>query len=528
MCPTLRSRGKLPSQTHELQIDRCWGLPVLGAITTLIVCLPASYMGLLFVFFIEDYGYSRAHASWPQNVYIVGSHLSGLVVGVLQQHLPMASIAVMSSILACVSLTASAFSKDVVWVSITLGVSYGLGMGMFLTCVCVYSLMQFRKYRGTATSLIFVAWSASGLYAPPVLMLLRESYALQGSLLISGAVLLHAVPLSILLRYPSALRLDFMEPHLNRIRLRTRTSQDYKPRKTRQPLLVEQSFVGFDGVGDDNYTQKTLTRSHSTLRVPSVTEEEKSAGNTSSAQNKEVFLTTRENTELRQSYSVPESSTILLRSPAFYVFLVATVAGEYSLMAFAMTIVDYATDKGIELKVAAYLVLYGAVGQILGRLLIVPLSDCVPSTRSLLFTVAFVVEAVCAAAMPHVFSMVVIVALRMIETAAQGTATAIRGILLAHYLGIETITTCGGLFGLALIPVSLSSASIIGLFRDHMGSYDDFYRLLAGVNTVVAISLSAFFAVDSRRTRRCKLTRKRRTYPHEPPPDSTEPLSTPC
>ncbi|KAL1479894.1 hypothetical protein MTO96_051502 [Rhipicephalus appendiculatus] len=401
-------------------------------------------------------------------------------------------------------------------------------MGMFLTCVCVYILMQFRKYRGTATSLIFVAWSASGLYAPPVLMLLRECYALQGSLLISGAVLLHAVPLSILLRYPSALRLDFMEHHLNRIRFGTTTNQDHKPTGAREPLFVERSVVGPDSVGDDICMVETLTGSHTTLRVPSVTEKQKSAGKNSSLQSGEVFLTTNEYTEFRQSYSVPESSTILLRSPAFYVFLVATVAGEYSLMAFSMTIVDYATDKGIELNVAAYLVLYGAVGQILGRLLIVPLSDCVPCTRYLLFSVAFVVEAMCAAAMPHVFSMLAIVALRIIETTAQGTATAIRGILLAHYVGIETITTCGGLFGLALIPVSLSSASIIGLFRDHMGSYDDFYRLLAGVNTVVAIILCAFFVVDWRRNRRCDLTRRRMTCPPDALPDSTQPPDMPC
>ncbi|XP_037564459.2 monocarboxylate transporter 4 isoform X2 [Dermacentor silvarum] len=195
-------------------------------------------MGLLFVFFIEEYGYSRALASWPQNVLIVGSQLSGLVVSELQQHFGVANIAVLSCILAAIALIAAAFSRNVVWVSVTLGAFYGLGMGMFLTCVCVYSLMLFSKYRGTATSLIFVAWSVSGVYAPAVLALLRERYGLQGSLLISGAVLLHAVPLSMLLRNPLAIRLKFLEALSRAIWIRTATKQKYDTAKTGQSFWM--------------------------------------------------------------------------------------------------------------------------------------------------------------------------------------------------------------------------------------------------------------------------------------------------
>ncbi|KAH7960500.1 hypothetical protein HPB49_020532 [Dermacentor silvarum] len=229
----------------------------------------------------------------------------------------------------------------------------------------------------------------------------------------------------------------------------------------------------------------------------------------------------------RQPYSVLKASIILLRSPAFYVFLVATVVGEYSLMAFAMTVVDYTIDKGVELNIAAHLVMCGAVGQILGRLFIVPLSDCVPSTRCLLFAGAFVTEALCTAAMPHVFSLPTIVALRMTETAVQGSAIAVRGILLVHYVGLETITTCTGLFGLLLIPVSISSASMIGHFRDSMGSYDGFYRLLAGANIAVATGLFFFFAADWRKTRRRHLSHARKTYPAETAPGCNEALAKP-
>ncbi|XP_077511347.1 uncharacterized protein LOC144121813 isoform X2 [Amblyomma americanum] len=459
-------------------------------------------MGLLFVFFVEDYGLSRAQASWPQNVLIVCSQLSGLVVGALQQHFSMADIAVMSSVLASVALVASAFSRHVVWVSLTLGAMYGLGMGMFLTCVCVYSMMIFDKYKGTAVSLILVAWSVSGIYAPAVLTCLHDVYALQGGLLICGALILHAVPLSMLLKNPLFLELGCLKNVLSRLYTQTlcKANGNYVKRTS---LPVDEPSPGqLNTLADDNArVPGELPRASLISLQPCPTcieEADLCSSKRGSFQQPNVSCTTKS----AQTFGVLKASVLLLRDPAFYVFLAATVVGEYSLMAFAMTIVDYAMDKGVKLDFAVQLVVFGALGHILGRLFIVPLSDWVPCFRYPLFAMSFVIEALCTLAMPHVFTVTSIVALRIAETVVQGFAGAVRGILLVHYLGIKTVATCTGLFGFALIPLSLSSASMIGFFRDSIGSYDGFYRMLSAVNIVVAIGLSVFFLADWKRPRR--------------------------
>ncbi|KAL1479892.1 hypothetical protein MTO96_051500 [Rhipicephalus appendiculatus] len=61
----------------HVPVDTCWSVPVLAALMTLLICMPSSYMGLVFVYIVEDYGVSRALASWTQNGMFVAVHLSG-------------------------------------------------------------------------------------------------------------------------------------------------------------------------------------------------------------------------------------------------------------------------------------------------------------------------------------------------------------------------------------------------------------------------------------------------------------------
>lgn len=193
----------------------------------------------------------------------------------------------------------------------------------------------------------------------------------------------------------------------------------------------------------------------------------------------------------------------VFRTPAFYVFLVATVAGDYSGVSFNTTIVDYAVDKGIDVGVATHLVEFGAVGHLLGRIIIMPLSDWAPISRLPLFASSYALEAICALIVPHIGSSFgQIVTVRVAETTVTGFSSAIRGILLAQYMGVDRLASCMGLYGLVMIPVSLGSASIIGFFRDTMGSYDGFYRMLAALNTVVAVLLGMFLVFDWTHTKR--------------------------
>ncbi|KAH6934421.1 hypothetical protein HPB50_024181 [Hyalomma asiaticum] len=54
------------------------------------------------------------------------------------------------------------------------------------------------------------------------------------------------------------------------------------------------------------------------------------------------------------------------------------------------------------------------------------------------------------------------------------------------------MAACSGVTGLAMIPLSLASPSIIGSYRDGTGTYDGFYRMLAALDFVAALLFATF------------------------------------
>ncbi|KAK8757230.1 hypothetical protein V5799_000068, partial [Amblyomma americanum] len=112
------------ARTKGPPVDVCWGVPLLAALSTLVLTLPVSYMAVLFVFFVDDYNVSRERASWPQNVLTMATHVSGLLVGALQRRVPVVNIVVLGAFLASLGIIASAFTREVIWMSITLGAMY--------------------------------------------------------------------------------------------------------------------------------------------------------------------------------------------------------------------------------------------------------------------------------------------------------------------------------------------------------------------------------------------------------------------
>ncbi|KAL3184294.1 hypothetical protein MRX96_032095 [Rhipicephalus microplus] len=482
----------------SLPMDTCWGIPVLAALSTLLITLPASYMAVLFVFFVDDYDVSRERASWPQNSLTMAMHVSGLFVGALQRRAPVADIAVLGALLASLGVITSAFAREIIWLSISLGVMYGLGVGIFVSSVAIYILMYFDKYKGTAFTLTFTAWGISGLLGPAFLTHLRAKYALDGTLLMTGALLLHSIPLSMLLKNPSPVNTGVLRTLLSRLSRHSRQRKTISSHRLQAPQQRPPATISLSLANDpvDWRAGKKSAESNVMVCVEPVIAEDTPPS--SKRQDQQQGSQSLSMSSISEAFrGLRRFAATVFRTPAFYVFLFATVVGDYSGVSFGTTAVDYAVDKGIKVDLATHLVEFGAAGHLVGRIFIMPLSDWAPISRFPLFASSYALEAICAVILPHIGpSFSEIVALRVTETTVAGFSTAIRGILLAQYMGIERLATCTGLYGLVMVPVSLSSASIIGFFRDTMGSYDGFYRMLAALNTVVFVLLGIFLVYD--------------------------------
>ncbi|XP_075542632.1 monocarboxylate transporter 12-like [Dermacentor variabilis] len=455
--PDRGSSNRTDRFCQSAPMDSCWSVPVAMAAAAFLVCMPWSWFGLLFVFFMEKFDITREMASWPKSTASMLSHISGLAVYALQQCSKTYYIVLLSTILCSAAFVLSAFASNIFWMTMTFGVMHGLGHGIFVTSSCIYTLLHFEKYRAIATSLGFLSFGVSAIISQFALAYLVELYDLDGALLVYGGVLLNSTAIVMLAKNPRELRCS------------------WKARKSQPLLKADLNPKRYEATTEHNATQQSPGEPQG-LYLP-----EKKA--------------------LLESCTVTQALALLC-TPAFYVLLVTVVVGDYTYLEFSATIVDYGIDKGIALDSAKHLITFSAVGQLVGRLVVPLQADFAPFTRRLLYTLSFLTICSCMVALPYVSTPSTIFALATVTGVSQGYVICIKYVFLAEYLGVERTAAAIGIIGIFMTPVFLVSPTILGQFRDVSGSYDGYYQLMGAVSLVAAVLFATHDACSQRRTQR--------------------------
>nr|XP_054923447.1 uncharacterized protein LOC129383169 [Dermacentor andersoni] len=195
----------------------------------------------------------------------------------------------------------------------------------------------------------------------------------------------------------------------------------------------------------------------------------------------------------------------LFRRLAFYVLLVVYVLCDWTISLHTTTIVDYGRDKGSPLEKAKLVLTYNAAGQFAGRTLLPFASDNVAHSRCPLAVACFIGSGACLAFMPSVQTLSAFVGLNLVLGMCQGFATCIQSVLVNQYCGVERLPTFFGILGLTLVPLSFSGPTIIGFFRDTLGSYDNLYRMMGALNICIALLLFVLVWRDKTRRKSCDL-----------------------
>ncbi|KAK8757124.1 hypothetical protein V5799_000174, partial [Amblyomma americanum] len=239
---------------------------------------------------------------------------------------------------------------------------------------------------------------------------------MEGCLLITGGLVTHVVPLIMLIRRPAPCTLPFS-------RLATR---------------VTQSCKGSNGdVIDVDAKEEKLFCSQRKVQSP--------------------YL---ENSEVKPT-STAQVAVESFKSLAFYVLVLYSVISEYVFVTFSITIVAYTVDKGWELEHGNEIVIYNAVGYLVGRAVVPYASDKIRHSRCPIAVVTFCIAAVCFLLLPLVTTFDSLVALTIILGVAQGYILCIKTVLIADYMAVIKVSFCCGVAGLVSIPVWLCGPSII-------------------------------------------------------------------
>ncbi|KAL1470469.1 hypothetical protein MTO96_040414 [Rhipicephalus appendiculatus] len=63
--------------------------------------------------------------------------------------------------------------------------------------------------------------------------------------------------------------------------------------------------------------------------------------------------------------------------------------------------------------------------------------------------------------------------------ASFGTAVTVEGVVIVNYLGVDNLSFVFGFTGAISVPFFFANPFILGFFRDHVGSYQHLYKILA-------------------------------------------------
>lgn len=164
------------------------------------------------------------------------------------------------------------------------------------------------------------------------------------------------------------------------------------------------------------------------------------------------------------------------------------------------TIVDYARDKGVSHRQATLTIAYAAGPEILGRVLLPFVADLGWVTRPTLACSSLFALGLLFAVTPETTAAAHI-ALRALSSVAMAGLLTMKQVLIADNLGTDAVALVSGASGLLLVPVLSCNPMIIGYFRDSHGSYDNLFRIAAGVLLVSAFVFVAVMVSARRRTK---------------------------
>nr|XP_050029290.2 monocarboxylate transporter 12-like [Dermacentor andersoni] len=434
---------RIGKKAEAAGIDKCWWVAVLAFVMATMESSSSRCSGFLMVGIMEEMNVERGLASWP--VSLIGSLIGcgGLLSGPLSELFTTVPVLVGGSVLAAAGIISSSFAPDITWLTLTLGVMHGVGLGIVICMLQVLISMYFERHRGAANGIMYTGSTASALIFPRLLLYFSDTYGFRGSLLLFGAVLMNMIAVSLAFREPPWIRND---------RIKRRKGVE----ATRRPSTI--------AANSKNGSSKASTI-------------------------KAVLLNLRG----------------VLKCAITYVLVVTWLVFCYNYDIFFSTIVDFAMDKGVSLKDAVSFITYTSVTDVVGRLFVPILADHGVLQRSTLMTANYFLLGACTVSLPFCESYWALLTGCLGVALFLGCAITMQSVLMAQYLGIEKLALGFSVVGALCGPALLGKAPFVGFFRDDLGSYNEMFWVLGSFSFFVTIQWALVSLVDRKRTHKWQL-----------------------
>ncbi|XP_037578571.1 monocarboxylate transporter 12-like [Dermacentor silvarum] len=433
--------------------------------------------GVIFYGIIEAFGVTRQQASWPPVVSGSLLALAAPAMGYLCRRFSCRAVLIVCPLVASASACVCYFANDVLFLIIAFGIVHGTAVSGVYVAVNVLVSQHFERRRTTACCMLFLMSGLNLIYVPPLTELLRSTYGLRGMFLLFGGIILNACPAAIVLRSPAWMKRRSIPSAIN----------DTESAKHRTTSTSSQYLHHPSALQDENVT---LEERSDMLRNQSKTSLTKAPIVRNGI--KDVLLR-----NANQEYAKPaqgekrdtESFVSTLKPFATVPFAVNALS--FSVVVFGLTTfiilhVDMAVDRGVPPARAVFLMNAFAAGDLVLKPASGAVIDSGLLTLDTVMLLGYVIQGCAFELFVWFRSFPLMMACSTLIGVSNGSRIALQAPSLTRDFGVESLPVLMG--GLVFFQgiVHFTRPFLFGYYRDHHGSYNGIFHVVAILNAALA------------------------------------------
>ncbi|KAK8767899.1 hypothetical protein V5799_005320, partial [Amblyomma americanum] len=409
---------------RELQeTDRDWHVTILAAAAFFFGSASIRSSGIFYLGIMNEFLVCRSTASWPDTLIDATCEMAGLLVAVFFERVNVITVMTVGSILAWLGVMASALAPNIIWMSLTLGVTHGLGIGLVFSALQVFLSQHFSKYRGTAHGIMYAGAAASAMVFPYLLEYKIQVLGFRLCLVIFGLMLVNLTIITL--------------------------------------LLDKKSWAA--GVAMRQIPRGSLYNSRTISAAISPTNPVGASLAAASCSHTDIVL--REGR--------------VFSCPMYYVIVVTWIVFNYCFDVFIGTIDDYATDKQMGFLRTISIMPILSTTDIFGGVCLPVLVDKGLVSRSALLSTTYMGLGVTTALLPVMNDFLPFVGMCLLLAMFMGCGNAMYGVLQSDYIRQDRLPVSYGAAGFVAGVLLIAKPFVIGYFRDVHKSYDGLFRMLS-------------------------------------------------
>lgn len=445
-------------------LDSRWSWIVIALLSWVMLAssLSVRVMGVLYVGIVDFFGVTREEASWPLSLQISTITMGALPFGFLCHRWSCRGVLISCTFLAGAGMIVCYFAPNLNFITFFFAVVHGGAVAGIFVAVNVMSCQYFDKWQTTACCISWASQCLNVFFMPQVANYFRLEYGTPGMFLLLGALTLNGFPPTILLHSPPWLRVP-------RAQGETRSSKVLLAVKETGTNLTENSADHLDteaSQGEDGALVSDIQKDVSEQTQPDC--------------HPSKILSVKPTSDLKQTLKAFLTPTFLVDTLSFAVQI-------YSMTTFYLVHIDLALDYGIESDHSIYFIHIYSVGDYLMRVLSGVIVDRGCMSLTTVMVLGFIGNAAGFEALAWSRSFIPFVFVTLFLGVSGGIMAALPApVLISDFQGRSLSILLGGMLFMEGLVV-MTRPSLIGFFRDNIGSYDGLVHIIAAVNGLFSI-----------------------------------------